>query len=34
MTEQFKEHKFMIYDVSNNREQVLNKIINDIKRIK
>ena len=29
--DQFKEYNFMIYDVSNNREQVLNDIINDIK---
>ena len=34
MTEQFKKHNFMIYDVSNDREQVLNKIINDIKLLK
>jgi len=32
MTEQFKEHNFMIYDVSEEREQILNKIVKDIKR--
>ena len=31
MYEKFKEHNFMIYDVSENREHVLSKIINDVK---
>ena len=29
---QFQKHNFMIYDVSNNRKQVLNKIVNDIQQ--
>ena len=33
MYEKFQKHSFMIYDVSNDREEVLNKIVNDIKCI-
>jgi len=33
MYEKFQKHNFMIYDVSNDREQILNKIINDVKHI-
>ena len=31
MYDRFQKHNFMIYDVSDNREQVLNRIVNDIK---
>ena len=31
MYDKFQKHGFMIYDVSNNREQILNNIVNDIK---
>jgi len=31
MYDKFQKHNFMIYDVSDNREQVLNRIVNDIK---
>ena len=33
MYDKFQKHNFMIYDVSDNREQILNKIVNDIQRI-
>jgi GTPase SAR1 family protein len=30
MYDKFQKHNFMIYDVSDNREQVLNRIVNDV----
>jgi len=33
MYDKLQRHNFMIYDVSNDREQTLNKIVNDVKRM-
>ena len=29
--DKFQKHNFMVYDVSNNREQILDRVVNDIK---
>jgi hypothetical protein len=34
MYEKFQKHNFMIYDVSDSREQILNKIISDIAAVR